>query len=391
MLKTDLASATVPRPAPRVPLPRVATQPWDALRGLAAFGLCVSVLYFGAEVLIPTVVALFLSAMLEPVVAWMENRGITRKIAAPTLATLLTILIAWSGWATYSGIAGVAEQLPEYSSKIRARFHDIMGKANALEKSTQSLIPAVPEPRDVQKVQVVSSPIQAWSSAILTSMGSVFTLAGNLLLLPILVAFMLMERHHLETHLKRALGERFPLAEVAKEMSVMVKGYFISSLVLGLGTAVGFFLVFQYLGLAHPVMFSIFAGFTNLIPIFGPIIAALPALVQALIQFDGMNPLLIVFATSLVLHFAVVDVIVPKIVGARINVNATAATIGLLFWGCLWGVIGLLLAVPLVSLMRILLGAHPSTVRWADLLADTPHHSRRRIFGRRIIASRASP
>jgi AI-2 transport protein TqsA len=115
---------------------------------------------------------------------------------------------------------------------------------------------------------------------------------------------------------------------------------------------------------------ALLAGFVNLIPMVGAILGGFFPMLQAFLQFDSVTPAIAIFASSIFLHFFVANFIIPKIVGSRINVNATSATIGLIFWGWLWGPLGLLLAVPLTATIRILLSARKSTEHLGKLIEE---------------------
>ena len=152
----------------------------------------------------------------------------------------------------------------------------------------------------------------------------------------------------------------------------MVRGYFLGNLVVGVVATAGFYVVFSFIGLENRLALSLFAGFLNLVPILGAFIGAVLPAAQALLQFDGFDGIFVILIASTVIHFVVNNVIIPKMVGSRINVNATAATLGLIFWGWLWGGLGLLLAIPLTALIRIFLASLPTSAAWSNLIAESP-------------------
>ncbi len=141
---------------------------------------------------------------------------------------------------------------------------------------------------------------------------------------------------------------------------------------VGLATSGGFFLLFSVLGLDNRVALSIFSGFVNLVPIVGALLGAVLPLAQCVLQFDTFGLSLVVIGSSIFLHFFVANFVMPKVVGSRINVNASSATIGLIFWGWMWGAIGLLLAIPLTALIRIFLASMPSSRKWSNLISESP-------------------
>jgi len=99
--------------------------------------------------------------------------------------------------------------------------------------------------------------------------------------------------------------------------------------------------------------------------------AALP-LLAATLQFDSVGPYVIIVLTVISLHIISVNVLVPKFIGSRINIGPVAATMGMLFWGWMWGVMGILLAVPLTAFVKLAADCHPSLIHISNLLAETP-------------------
>src|SRR5208282_4816592 len=110
--------------------------------------------------------------------------------------------------------------------------------------------------------------------------------------------------------------------------------------------------------------------------------AVLPS-IAALMQFDSIAPFLIIVATVIGLHLISANILIPKIVGSRVNIGPVSATVGILFWGWLWGVLGLLLAVPLTAVVKIIADSHPSLIHLSNLLAERPRTVSHRFFSKK--------
>lgn len=120
------------------------------------------------------------------------------------------------------------------------------------------------------------------------------------------------------------------------------------------------------------VLLGIASGFLNLIPFLGVILAVLVPLAGALLQFDSAVPFAIISVTVIALHIISANLLIPKIIGSRVSIGPVAATAGILFWGWLWGLMGILLAVPLTALVKIVADCHPSLIHISNLLAESP-------------------
>jgi predicted PurR-regulated permease PerM len=99
-------------------------------------------------------------------------------------------------------------------------------------------------------------------------------------------------------------------------------------------------------------------------------------MMPALAQFDNFAPLVIIFVAVVTLHFISANLLIPKFIGSRVNIGPVAATVGLLFWGWLWGIMGILLAVPLTAFVKLISDCHPSLIHISNLLAETPRSPR---------------
>jgi len=338
---------------------------------------CLAALYFAMDALVPVILSIFVCFLLDPVILWLERKKVSRIVSAPTLVLLVLFLSYCVGWGIYGSVAGLAEQLPRYSGKIRGMVSSFEGKAAEIATGTQSFMPEPASPAGSQKVEVVSgsSTDSDLARTVLHGVNSVFAVAADLLLIPILSVFLLLDRNYLKVQLERAVGPAFPLGRVAREASLMVRGYFIGNLVVGFLASCGFYVLFVALRLDRSLPLALFAGFVNLIPLFGALLGAVLPAVQAFLQFGSSTPVVIIIVSSVLLHLVVNNLVIPKLVGSRINVNATAAMLGLILWGWLWGVLGLLLAVPLMALLRIGLSSRPKTQAWANLIAEIPYDS----------------
>jgi predicted PurR-regulated permease PerM len=152
----------------------------------------------------------------------------------------------------------------------------------------------------------------------------------------------------------------------------MVRGFAARNLIIGSAMATVTILVLLALKIQGAMILGIVSGFLNLIPFLGVILAVLVPSAAALLQFTTASPFAIIFLTVVCLHFISANFLIPKVVGSRVNIGPVAATAGILFWGWLWGLIGILLAVPLTAFVKLVADCHPSFVHISNLLAESP-------------------
>ncbi len=329
------------------------------------------ILYFGAKVLIPVLLAFFLFLFLEPAI---EISGKYLKLPLKGTAALFVILAMASmglvGWASYQSVVRVAVRLPNYSQKIQQFTSRLHVKAKSLQKSADFLLPPNPEP--VQKVELVESRALVLPSYLADRMNSLVDLFSMFFFVPLITFFMLIERKSLARRLKEVVPDEELLHQICSEVRSVSRGFFSGSILLATTMTVIFAVVFRALGLESSLEFALIAGFLNLIPVFGAVAGAALPMVQAFLQFDGVGPAVLIGIASVVIHILANNVVLPKVVGSRVNVNGTAAVIGFLVWGALWGTIGIFLAVPLMGILRVCLLASVDYRPYANLISRNP-------------------
>ena len=108
-----------------------------------------------------------------------------------------------------------------------------------------------------------------------------------------------------------------------------------------------------WLGMPNPVLWGVLAGVTNFIPYVGALLCMAVLAVVALVHFDTLGPALAVLAVFFVLNLVESYLLTPLVVGRQLSLNPVAVFVGVLFWGWIWGVMGALLAVPILAMAKI--------------------------------------
>jgi predicted PurR-regulated permease PerM len=129
----------------------------------------------------------------------------------------------------------------------------------------------------------------------------------------------------------------------------------------------------------------------NLLPFLGLIFSLALPVAAALLQFNTPGPFIVIILTILFLHVVSANLLFPKFIASRVSIGPVAATVGILFWGWLWGVMGLLLAVPLTTLVKMVADLHPSLCHVSNMLALTPRPIPRWVRYSETIVERTIP
>ncbi len=172
--------------------------------------------------------------------------------------------------------------------------------------------------------------------------------------IPFLVFFMLTSKDRIWTATLNLFSlERRQQAEtVLQGISKMVREYVLGNLLVALVSAALITPVFGVIELRYALLMGPLAAFLSMIPYIGVALGMLPPMLIALVQYDHMEPFLTIALTVVIVHFLAVNVLTPKLVGHRLKLNALTVTIAMMFWGWLWGGIGLVLAVPLTAALK---------------------------------------
>ena len=149
----------------------------------------------------------------------------------------------------------------------------------------------------------------------------------------------------------------------------MLQSFIVGNLLIGLlisGVSVGIF------GLLHVPFFyfiGFLSGFLSLVPYLGIVLAMVPPILVGLGQLEPGELLVVVFCV-VGLHLFALNVLYPKLLGSRLKINPLAVTLALLFWGAVWGAIGLVLAIPITGAIKIVFDHVESMKPYADWLGE---------------------
>jgi predicted PurR-regulated permease PerM len=135
-------------------------------------------------------------------------------------------------------------------------------------------------------------------------------------------------------------------------MSAMIRSFIVGNLVVGVFMATISTVIFWMIHLPYFYFLGPLSGFLSLVPYLGVVLAIVPPVFAGIGQI-GSEELVVIAVTVVGLHIFSINVLYPKILGKRLQLNPLAVTLALLFWGWLWGAMGLILAVPLTAALKI--------------------------------------
>lgn len=327
-------------------------------RGLivgAAIAVVVGIMKLAAPLLAPILLAIFIAVVATPPLAWLRRKGMPKWLALGIVAFILLDLGSLLALMTTGALEGFRESMPTYQERFMLLSQEFGGwlERVGVDNSTA----AVPDLLDPNKVMVGVRLLLANASGAFMSM----------LLVLLTVIFILLEVRSMPAKLRAAFnitdeGE----ARIARLLAA-INHYMRIKTLTSLATAACIWLMLWTLGIDFAPLWAVLAFFLNFVPVVGNIIMMIPATLLALVS-AGISTTLAVAAGYLVVNTVIGNVIEPRIMGKGLGISTLAVFIALLFWGWLFGAVGMFLAVPLTAAVIIGLDASPHTRPIAILL-----------------------
>lgn len=311
-----------------------------------------AVCYVAKLVLITLMVSILITFMLEPLVRLMERVRLPRSLGSIVAILLLLGVIYGASYFFYNRAVSFAHELPKYSDKIRGLLSHVRQQTSDIEKTAEQVIPQEKNGKKPIPVTVQSSSMEG---LVTKNIGTVTEIALTLIFIPFLVYFMLSWQEHARTKSVQLFppAHRTTAYVTLGQISLMMRSFIDGNLVIGLFMSIVSLVVFGALGLPYFYFLGFISGFLSLMPYLGIPLAMIPPLTAGMGVLSDTQ-LLIVAGTILVLHLFSMNVLYPKILGKRLQLNPLVVTVALLIWGFIWGAMGLILAVPIVGAIKII-------------------------------------
>jgi predicted PurR-regulated permease PerM len=331
-------------------------------------------LQYAQSVLIPLVIGVLISYVLAPAVDSMERRGLNRVVGS-TIALLLLCGTIGLGLYSLTGQAmAIVERVPEAARRLtdrmdqrgprlgedRSAIEKVQDAAKEVEEAAEQ---AADDPeerqrvasRGVQRVQIVQPTFAARDYLWAGGMG-LLALLGQAGMVLFLVFFMLVTGDLFKRKLVKIAGPTLTkkkisvqiMDDINRQISNFLRVQVITSVIVGVATAVALWLF----GVEQYLVWGLLAGIFNSIPYLCPILVSGGLAVVAFMQFDDVWMTIYVSGTAMVITSLEGWLLTPALMSRAAQMNAVAIFVGLLFWSWVWGVMGTILAVPMLMMIK---------------------------------------
>jgi predicted PurR-regulated permease PerM len=342
-------------------------------------------LHWSAPVLIPIMLGVLISYAFSPIVNFMEKWHIHRAIGS---AVVVAALIAGTGWLAYSlgdEVASISETLPLAAQKFRQKLstergpgttaiENVQKAATELEKAaTESASKPPAAARGVTRVQIEKPKVDIqsllWSSTVgaLTFFGQFITV--------LFFSYFLMAagdkfRRKIMNITGTRLSEKRVTIEVLNEITQQIQRYLLVQIFTSALVGVASWLAFSAIGLENAAIWGIAAGVLNTVPYFGPVIVSCGIATVAFVQFGTFG--MAFWAAGIALLITSIEgyLLTPWLVGRAARINAVVVFTSVIVGGWLWGAWGLLLAVPVVMILKAICDRVEDLKPLGELLGD---------------------
>jgi len=321
-------------------------------------------------VLVPVAFGILISYALDPVVTTMVRWRVPRVAGATLVLTLALLGTGWLAWSLSDDVVSVAGKLPTAAQMLREKVREMRGQpgkpggavenlqqaASTLEAAAEEAAgKSAPASQQVARVRVEQPPLDLGSWLVAGSLGAIEFVAQATVVF-FLALYLLASGDLFKRKLVKIAGPTLTkkkiTLQILDEIDRQVAAFLLIRIVITAILSVTTWLALRAIGLEQAALWGIAAGVLNIVPCIGPVVVAVVVAVVAFVQF-GTIPMAAAASGITVLLTTVEGYwLTPWLTSRAAQMNAVAVFVGLLFWGWLWGLPGLLLAVPLVMAVK---------------------------------------
>ncbi|HVG16434.1 MAG TPA: AI-2E family transporter [Chitinophagaceae bacterium] len=332
------------------------------LMGLYFLG---TIIVIGRDVLTPILMAFFLSIILLPPYRWLRRRGVGEGLSIAFSLLLLIVVVALVAWFFSSQLTALASDFPAIKANVQAHLNSLSGWVGSkfgitAEKQTQML---------AEYNDKILNMAGGFLGGAASSVTGILIFIG---LLPIYIFLMLFYKNLLI----RFVFLWFPkdahtkVEEVMRESEVIIKSYLVGLLIqityitILLG---GLLIMF---GIKHAILIGAIFAVLNLIPYVGALLGNVIGVVLTLSSTQEVTPIFIVIGTIAFVQFLDNNILMPRIVGSKVKINALATIVGVIIAGAIAGISGMFLSLPVIAVLKIVFDRTNNLKQWGVLLGD---------------------
>jgi AI-2 transport protein TqsA len=326
----------------------------NLLVSVAALVIIIAGMKAAASLLVPFLLALFVAILIASPFNWLQGRGLPAGMALLMVLGMAVVMILLIGTLIGSSVEEFSGDFPDFQERLRKMTGGLLGWLDNIGVHiSHELVSAYMDPSKAMQM----------AANILSGMGNILT---NSFLILVTVVFIMLEAAGFPDKY-RLMSDNADesLAEFSKAIS-SINQYMGIKMLTSLSTGVLVVILLILIGVDYPLLWGVLAFLLNFVPNIGSIVAAIPAVIQALVQL-GFVAALEVAGGYLAINILIGTFIEPRYMGRGLGLSTLVVFLSLVFWGWVLGPVGMLLSVPLTIAAKIGLSAHENT-RWVAIM-----------------------
>src|SRR5262245_25158478 len=354
-------------PPPVLDVERPTRALWNSRTSMHVIAACgaIVMLRFAAPLLLPIVLSVMLFYMLDPIVDWLERWHLPRLLA--TLVVVCALLASLGAGFTFlwPQIDSVLRKVPEGTEQLRRTFRQqkrvqgdsalerIQAAAAAVDTAAAEAAKPTTKNPGVTRVEIE----QPWrvSDMLWTGSLGVLGILGQGITVLFLTIFLLYEddsfKRKLVAQMESQNSKRITV-RILNDIASQIERFIWVQALTSLAVAVATWLALWWLGIAEPMVWGILAGVLNIVPYFGPLIVTAGLAIVGFLQFGTLEMAALVAGVALAITTIEGMFLTPHLLSKAASLNHVAIFVAIAFWSWAWGVPGMLLAVPMLMVLK---------------------------------------
>ena len=314
---------------------------------VAAITLPIFLLSPFTEVFLLLVVSVVMTLILNPLVDIMEQKGLSRVLA---ILITFVVLFGGSGIGLWYAYPLMVEQIQTLSSRLET--FTLAEKLSEIENAIASVFPFM----KAEEIGIrINKMVADFVGQIEEQLSSVLAIALSMVIVPLVTFFLLKDYYNFQKAIIRNVPNKYfemalnLMSSLETQLGKYIRGVAIESLSVALLYMIGYTII----GLNYPIMLGIVGGIFNIIPLAGPFIGAVPAVLVSIIQFNDLSMLVYIIGITVVVQQIDEMVIQPNVYGKILHIHPMLIIIIILLGGEIMGVMGMVLAIPIYTIIMV--------------------------------------
>ncbi len=315
--------------------------------------------------------ALVVSFLFEPLYEWLKKKRFPAWAAILSVVIVILVVSNIASVFVYTSINTFTNEFPKYVQKIEGLGVSVTNTLNSLGISNEEI------KKSFNVSQYMSGEkLTGMLSDVISSIAGIFT---NYILILIYVIFLLTEFSSIQRRILTAFSRERSrkISDILSDIFIDLRRYIVGKTLINLSHALLITIIFLFFGLDFAIVWGLLTFFMTFIPNIGAFISSVLPFVTALAQYDNLVVPVVLLIIMGVVAYSVGNLVEPKILGDKLNLSPLLLIFSLVFWGYIWGIVGMLLSVPIMSMIKIILSKFDSTKPVAILMSYDVSNSKK--------------